>query len=498
MTTEASDPLLQDQALQVLSRSGWDETLWGVLAVSLDRGDTLVSLRPSRAMVPASNVKLLTAVAALHHLGPDFRYRTFVLARGDTSNGTLDGDLILYGTGDPALSWRFADSRRRGEILDSLAASVARLGITRINGDIVGDGTYFSGPGFHPSWEGPDLDEWYGAPATALSFNENVASLRVAPARSAGLPPLIFTIPSGAPIPVANYGHTVEGRPDTALAMWRPSPLSPVRVEGGIRRGGRDRWKLFTVGEPDRFAAVMFARALRDRGVEVAGQADRVSRVDDSPVTAVSRFPRADSAEARLRVLVEHRSPPLLELLNVMNRESHNLYAELTLKTLGRIVAGEGTFAAGAEVVAEFMVEFAGVAPDQVSLADGSGLSRDNYVSPLAFVQTLDYAADTDWWDPLWSTLPEAGVTGLRRMRNSAAAENLRAKTGTMTGVSALSGVVQTVEGERIAFSIIQNGVSSRAHAKRIEDALSVRIASFRRVEQGGRVDLVPAGNSEG
>ena len=495
LSRPAPDPLLQDQALDVLRRSGWDRERWGVLAVSLDQGDTLISLQSRRAMIPASNVKLLTAVAALHHLGPEFRYRTFVLSRGSVVDGTLDGDLILYGTGDPALSWRFADTRRRGEVIDSLAAAVERAGILRVRGEVLGDATYFSGPGVHPTWEPSDLNEWYGAAATALSFNENVASIRVAPGNAAGSPPLVFTIPQGAPVPVLNLARTVEGRPARRLSMVRPDPGTPIRIEGGIQRGGRDRWRLFTVTEPDRFAAVMFRRALEARGVVVDGGADRVARASDSPLTGTASFFR-DSTTTRLRVVAEHRSPPLLELLTVMNRVSHNLYAELTLKTLGRVVRGEGTFNAGAAVVEQFMIDHAGVHPDEVALADGSGLSRDNAVSPLAFVRTLAYAADTEWWDPLWSTLPEAGPSGLRRMRNSAAAENLRAKTGTLTGVSALSGVVRTVEGERIAFSIIQNGVRSRAHAKRIEDAMSVRIASFRRIEEGGTVRLVPSGGA--
>lgn len=487
-------PLLQATALEVLSRSGWNPELWAVLAVSLDHGDTLISLQSQRSMIPASNVKLLTAVAALHHLGPDFRYRTFVLSRGTVTDGVLAGDLILYGTGDPALSWRFADSQRRGEVVDSLAAVVARAGIRRITGDVLGDGTYFTGPAAHPSWEQSDLNEWYGAPATALSFNENVASLRVAPAPAEGAPPLVFTIPASAPVPILNLASTVEGRPENRLAMSRTDPLQPVRIEGGIQRGGRDRWRLFTVGEPDRFAAAMFARSLAEAGIDIDGRVGRVPRATDSPVTSALAFGGTDPLGARLVVVAEHRSPPLLELLNVMNRVSHNLYAELTLKTLGRVVSGEGSFRAGAQVLEQFMVDYAGVDPEQVDIADGSGLSRDNRVSPLAFVRTLAYAADADWWDPLWSTLPEAGISGLRRMGNSAAADNLRAKTGTMTGVSALSGVVKTVEGERIAFSIVQNGVNSRAHSKRIEDALSVRIASFRRVGQGGTVNLVPSG----
>lgn len=490
----ASSPLLQSAALEVLKRSGWDADLWSVLAVSLDQGDTLISLQADRSMIPASNVKLLTAIAALHHLGPDFRYRTFVLTHGTIVDGVLDGDLILYGTGDPALSWRFASSQRRGEVLDSLAAMVVQAGIRRIDGDVLGDGTYFSGPNAHPTWEASDLNEWYGAPATALSFNENVASLRVAPAPTGGSPPLVFTIPSGAPVPVVNLASTVEGRPETGLSMSRNGPDQPVRIEGGIQRGGRDRWRLFTVGEPDRFAAAMFAGSLAEAGVDVRGKVGRVVRASDSPVTSGMIFPEADSTSLPLRVIAEHRSPPLLELLSVMNRVSHNLYAELTLKTLGRVVNGEGSFAAGARVLERFMVDFAEVDPEQVSIADGSGLSRDNRISPLAFVRTIAYAADAEWWDPLWSTLPEAGWSGLRRMGNSAAAENLRAKTGTMTGVSALSGVVKTVEGERIAFSIVQNGVTSRTHAKRIEDALSVRLASFRRIGQGGTVTLIPSG----
>ena len=479
------DPEVQRDIESILDRAGWRNSSWGVLAVSVDRGDTLVAINAEEPLVPASNVKLLTTAAALHYLGPDFRYRTFVLADGTLQDGVLDGNVVLYGTGDPALSWRFSSSRTA--VIETLADSLVALGVREVTGDIVGDGTYFEGEGRHPSWDPRDRDDWFAAPATALSFNENVVTLRVVAGDVDGSP-VIHTIPSQAHVPVVNQARTVAGRPQVTMRMGRPEPESPLTVWGEIRRGGRDQWRLVTVTDPPAFAAGALASALRERGVEVTG-VPRSARAGEASVVTGKTKVTAHTAP----ILATHWSPPLLDLLSVTNQESHNLYAELILKTLGRVVEGEGSFEAGARAVRDFLVEQAGVSDDEVALVDGSGLSRDNAVSAQAFVSALTYMTQTDLWEPLWTSLPEAGGGGrLRRMDRSPAASNLRAKTGTLTRVSALSGQLTTLEGERVVFSIIQNGVPSRGGAKALEDRLSVRLAAFRRAGEGAAVDLSP------
>jgi len=482
------DPDVQGDIESILERAGWRSSSWGVLAISLDRGDTLVSINPSDPLVPASNVKLLTTAAALHYLSPDFRYRTFALAGGAIdANGVLDGDLVLYGTGDPALSWRFSESRTA--VMEKLADSIVASGVTTIEGDVVGDGSYFGDEGRHSGWDPRDRDDWFAAPATALSFNENVVTLRVVPS-GAGEIPAVHTIPSNAHVPLVLDARLVATRPRGLLRMGRPEPDSPLTIWGDIQKGSRDQWRLVTVDDPALFAAGALATALQDRGVTIRGASRGHT---DGAISLVTGKTRITSGSGGV-ILATHWSPPLLDLLSVTNQESHNLYAELILKTLGRVVDGEGSFEAGARVVRRFLVDHAGADPDAVALVDGSGLSRDNHVSAATFVSALAYMAQSDLWDALWTSLPEAGSGGrLRRMDRSPAASNLRAKTGTLTRVSALSGQLTTLEGERVVFSILQNGIPSRGSAKSIEDRLSVRLASFRRAGTGGSVDLIPA-----
>lgn len=477
------DTQVQRDVEAILERAGWRNSTWGVLAVSLDRGDTLVSVNAAEPLVPASNVKLLTTAAALHYLGPDYRFRTFVMTDAPVTNGVLEGDLWFYGTGDPALSWRFSDSRTA--IPEALADSLVARGIHTIAGDVLGDGTYFRGDDRHPSWDPRDRDDWFAAAATALAFNENVITLRVV-ANEAGAQPTIHTIPSGSHVPVANQAVSTAVRPREVLRMGRPDPESPLSIWGEIRRGGRDQWRLVTVSQPERFAAGALLNALRDRGITVQGQARKATGA--SLVTGRARVEGGTTT-----ILATHWSPPLLNLLEVVNQESHNLYAELILKTVGRIVEGEGSFEAGARAVERFLTTQAGIGPDQVRLVDGSGLSRENRVSATAFVSALSYVNRTDLWEALWHSLPEAGRGGrLRRMDRSPAASNLRAKTGTLTRVSALSGQLTTLEGERVVFSILQNGIPSRGSAKALEDRLSVRLAAFRRAGAGQAVQVGP------
>jgi PBP4 family serine-type D-alanyl-D-alanine carboxypeptidase len=176
-----------------------------------------------------------------------------------------------------------------------------------------------------------------------------------------------------------------------------------------------------------------------------------------------------------------------LEILRVMNKESHNLFAETVGKTLGRMVVGEGSYEGGQQAVTRFLVREVGIAPEEIRIRDGSGLSPENRVSAKALVQLLDFMASSSLWDDFWSTLPEAGIRReLGRMGGTPASRNLRAKTGTMEGVSALSGMVRTRSGERVIFSIISNEVASEIRAKRAEDQVGIRLASLTRPLEGG------------
>jgi D-alanyl-D-alanine carboxypeptidase/D-alanyl-D-alanine-endopeptidase (penicillin-binding protein 4) len=450
-----------------------------VLAVSVDRGDTLLSLNAQEMMVPASNMKLLTTAAAFHYLGSDFRYQTILLADGPVREGVLEGDLVLYATGDPTLSDRFFPSETAA--MDSLADMVARSGIQEIAGDLVVDGSFFGGPDLHPDWDPEDLNDAFAAPISAASLNENVVRVRVEAGAWTGAQPTVHTFPPEAGIPIYNLARTVPARSRSRIWLLRDHPLDPIGIEGEIPLGGADVWRSLPVPDPLAFSGRQLRRALRIRGVRSRGQIVPVRRSSASPLSALA-LPLNGGGAPWPRVIGIHTSPPLLEILRVVNKESNNLFAETVGKTLGRTVAGDGSFEGAQRAISEFLVREVGVSAHRFRVRDGSGLSNQNGASAAVFVELLAFMQESPFWDDFWETLPEAGIRReLGRMYRSAAAGNLRAKTGTMDGVSALSGMVRTRSGERILFSILSNDLSSEWRAKRAEDRIGIRLASLSR-----------------
>ena len=461
---------------EILGQYPWRSAHWSVLVVSLDRGDTLVAVMPDSALAPASNMKLLTTAAALRELGPDFRYRTWLLTDGALADGELRGDLVLYGTGDPGISDRFYDSKVA--VFEELADQLIARGIRRVTGDLVGDASFLPGPLRPEGWEPDDLNDHFAAAISALSFNENVLSLRVEPAERSGWLPAVYTLPEHSGLVVDNRAVTAEGRGQ--LLIERDDPMAPIVVEGQIQRGGRAVWRELTVSDPAAFAVAAFRAVLAERGVEVVGS-DRVVREPAGSLLGGHPITAPTTARGRTRILASHVSPPLREYLAVMNKKSHNLFTELVFRTVGRVREGSGSPLASARAVASSMVEL-GVDTAGVIQLDGSGLSAGNRVRAKTLVGLLARMAASADWSEYWATLPEAGNRReLGRMYRTPAAGNLRAKTGTIEGVSALSGVVTSQDGERLAFSILVNGTPSTTRAKRIENEIGVRLASFRR-----------------
>jgi D-alanyl-D-alanine carboxypeptidase/D-alanyl-D-alanine-endopeptidase (penicillin-binding protein 4) len=454
--------------------TGWRGATWGVAVVSLDTGDTLFAIEPDLPLAPASNVKLLTSAAALEVLGPDYRFRTYLMTDGEIEDGVLHGDLILYGTGDPGISDRFF--RRKDEVFHRLIDELERLGIHTVTGDLVGDASYLAGPLRPEGWDPRDLNDHFAAAVSALSFNENVVSFRVV-AGAPGERPRVLTVPDYADLEIVNNATTVEhgaGR----VHIFRNHPLEPVRVEGQIVAGSRDVWREMTVSLPSHFAVSVFRATLERRGIVVEGG---LRLVDTSQASTLGALHAPALGKRGARVLARHVSRPLSEYLDVVNKQSNNLFAELVFRTLGRVVEGVGTPEAGARAVRRALTQL-GVDTRSVAQADGSGLSAANRVSPMTFVSLVDRMSRSSRWDSFWASLPEAGRRGgLGRMYNTAAAGNLRAKTGTIEGVSALSGLVHTQDGERVAFSIVVNGATSTSRAKRVENDVGAALAAFRR-----------------
>ncbi|HEY0306163.1 MAG TPA: D-alanyl-D-alanine carboxypeptidase/D-alanyl-D-alanine-endopeptidase [Longimicrobiales bacterium] len=462
---------------RLIDGAGWSTDQWSVLVVSLDKGDTLFAHQADTHLAPASGLKLFTTAAALYYLGPEFRYSTFLLADGKIENGVLNGDLVVYGTGDPTFTARFG---RRDGIWHEFADTLLALGVKEVRGSVIGDASYFAGRGTGTGWQEDYIGASYAAPSSALSYGENIATLQIKP-RAVGEPPFVGLADGADEISVINHAQTVA-RGRSFIHVARSSYDSPLEVRGQISRGTTSIQRTVPVADPAQYAAAVFKKILSDKGITVTGPTKSVTDAAGSPVTGRMVFAPALDARQPVRVLAIHQSPPLIDILEIVNKKSHNLMAEQTLRTVGRVALGEGSVEAGEKAVIQLLVRETGDAPEGFDMDDGSGLSVLDRASARNFIHLLSFMAKSPMFDSYWQTLPEAGVAnGLRRMGGTAAAGNLRAKTGTIDNVSSLSGYVRASDGERLAFSIISNNVPSTYRAKRIEDAIGIRLASFDR-----------------
>lgn len=458
---------------------GW-RAQFSVMVVSLQRGDTLFAHNPDLPLAPASNMKLYTTISALYYLGPEYRYSTYVLTGGDVRDGVVNGDLVLYGTGDPTLSFRFHGNSAGA--MREFADSVAALGIKEIHGDIVGDGSYFRGypAGYH--WDPNYMNTSYAVPSGALSLNENLVNVRVSPGPTAGAPAVVEGMPGGTWLAVDNQAVTTAGG-GASIDVRRWSYDGPIVVKGRIGRSAGAITRLVVAADPAQYAAAAFRQALEANGIRVTGGVRAVYDSAKSPVTGRAVFAPAFGKGTPLHVLTVFQSPPLEQILDILMHLSHNMMAEQTVRTVGRVALGEGSAAGGHRAILDMITCETGLDSSKLMLhqLDGSGLSPENRTTTRTMIQMLTFAARAPFYDALFETLPEAGHQHLMRMFNTPAYNNLRAKTGTIDNVSALSGYVRAADGERLAFSIISNGDPSTWKAKRVEDAIGARLAAFSR-----------------
>jgi D-alanyl-D-alanine carboxypeptidase/D-alanyl-D-alanine-endopeptidase (penicillin-binding protein 4) len=268
---------LQDEVARLVKGPGWRGAEWGVLAISLERGDTLVALASDSPLAPASNQKMFTTAAALHYFGAEFRFPTYLLTDGEVTNGVLHGNLIVYGTGDPAISDRLLPGPT--EPFGEFARTLERMGIHTVTGDVIGDASFFEGPMRHPSWNASDLDDWYAAPVSALTFSENVVTLQVR-GGTPGSSPQIFTDPPGAGILITNMATTVEGTPTSPLLLVRDGPEGAIEIRGEIRSGSGELWRVLTVADPPAYTASVLRHVLEEEGIRIEGSA-RPLRADE-------------------------------------------------------------------------------------------------------------------------------------------------------------------------------------------------------------------------
>jgi D-alanyl-D-alanine carboxypeptidase/D-alanyl-D-alanine-endopeptidase (penicillin-binding protein 4) len=439
----------------------------GVAVYSVDRSAPLYLRDADRSLLPASNMKLYTTAAALDRLGPDFQYTTSLYADGPVlPGGTLDGNLILVGRGDPAVSGRFfGDSATY--VYDRFADELRRAGVRRVTGRLIGDASYFDDELAAPGWEIGNLLWWYGARANALSFNDNVVTMEIRPGPSVGAPVEVSFYPRTDGLRVANRAATSGRRGARSIGIARRPDLNGYEIWGRIPVGGTAVRYVVAVEDPPTFALSVLRDRLERAGVAVSGRDQVVYDRDLLP------------ARSR-RLIASHVSPRLIDLVRVVNKRSQNFVAEQILKTLGAVVDGEGSFDEGGDVIHDMLRGF-GISTRSVVVRDGSGLSRGDVVTARTTAELLVAMRSHPAFDDYYDSLLIAGQDGdPRRLDAPAARGNLHTKTGTLRGVSALSGYATTLDGELLAFSVITNGMPGGKGASiGLEDAVAEALAGY-------------------
>jgi D-alanyl-D-alanine carboxypeptidase/D-alanyl-D-alanine-endopeptidase (penicillin-binding protein 4) len=470
-TTEAVEHL-RAELDRIFLAPALDRMLWSIQVQSLATGEVLYRLNPLKLVMPASNMKIVTLAAAAERLGWDFTYETKLLASGPIEGGVLRGDLVVVGSGDPTVNARGGSATA---VFESWAVTLREAGITAIEGRIIADDHAFSDETLGAGWAWDYLVYGYAAPVTALQYRENIAEVVVRPGSAAGLPAVVFVRPDETGLAIENHAVTLLAGGTTTVEVHRMAGSDRLQVTGAIPLGAAEAVRSVAVDNPARF----FARALRSTlmtsGISVGGQAIAIRNLATAPDLT------------RGALLVSHRSAPLSEIAKVLMKVSQNLYAETLVKTLG-LQTGAGTTEAGQKVVQE-VIEGWGVAPGSYVLADGSGLSRYNFVCAETIVQILRHvSADARLRGPYLDALPVGGQaapeggTLSRRFRGTRAAGNVRAKTGSIANARALSGFVQTVDGETLVFSIIGNNFTQpQAAIDAAADLAVERLANFTR-----------------
>jgi D-alanyl-D-alanine carboxypeptidase/D-alanyl-D-alanine-endopeptidase (penicillin-binding protein 4) len=446
------DARIRDEIDALLPDSLFPPANISILIVSLGSGDTLYALNPDLLFHPASNQKIFTSAAALSVLGPSHRFVT------EAFIDTLDEPtLTIRGGGDPMLS--------TGD-LDSLVVSLIPLMRGKTGWLLRADISYFDSVAYGEGWAWDEFTDPTIMEVAPLSVNGNTISVSVTPASAPGKPVLVSITPPTGFVQIQNNAITVGADVADSLTLrlaWS-NGQNTVSVSGTIKQGSSIRKETFAIRRPALYALTLLSERLMQEGILIETR-------------GVSAVPGRGKPVAR-------RERSLDSVLVFMNKESDNLCAENLLKVMGAESSGApGTFPKGITSVRRFLAA-SGIDTLTTVIADGSGVSRYNLSSTSAIVTLLRQAHRSPWAGLFEASLPIAGVDGTlrRRMNDERGRGNIRAKTGTLRDVSALSGYVTTADGEPLAFSIlIQHFPQNRSAYRKVQDSLALYLSRLHR-----------------
>jgi D-alanyl-D-alanine carboxypeptidase/D-alanyl-D-alanine-endopeptidase (penicillin-binding protein 4) len=405
-------------------------------------GDRVFSRNPDAPETIASVTKLFSTAAALHFLGPEYKFKTTFWRRGEIKDGALTGALLVVGGGDPNISGRFYNDDYNA-VFDRWAAGLKAAGVTRVSGDLILNDSFFDSVSRHPEWPAGQEAKWFQAPVSALAYNDGVVLVGIRPGTRAGGPAAISIEPETGTLRAQSSARTVGRRGNVRLAVGRADGSNAVTISGTVPM--RNVWWSTPIAVDD--PAGFFGGALRNRlkaaGIELTGQ---IARKDVKP----------DASWA----LVAETDSDLMATLAVINKRSQGFYAEQTFKTLAAEKAGKGTWANAVSLEKDFLASLA-LDPTRYNLRDGSGLSPQNRVSAadiVKFLRAMQTQPNGPAWKATLATPADSEGTLRHRLHDPIARDRISAKTGSIRGVSTLAGYATALSGKTYAFAILLNG----------------------------------------
>lgn len=463
MAAPVRDPALVSALTKVMSDSRVRHASSGTAVMDVATGSLLYGRSATSALTPASNTKLFTAAAAMATLGPSFRFKTEVVRRAKLRKDTIQGNLYVKGYGDPtSMQSDYA----------SLAKQVRASGIRTVTGKLAVDTSYFDAQTYNPNWSTGYADDYYAAQirpltiAPSTDYDSGTIYLNYKPGAK-GKAASITTTPAAAAKAITIHNLTSTGSKATSVSVSRPYGSSTITIRGPVKSGTAGGSAQVTANHPELVAAAVFRSELGKAGVRVLGS------------TTSMKTP----ATGQTRTAVDY-SMPLSQLLVPFLKLSNNMHAETLTKTMGRVVHGSGSWTSGLAVTRSYLSSL-GVPMAGVRMIDGSGLTRNNRITPLAMVTLLTKVQRQSWFQTYYAALPVAadsrrmvGGTMRSRLVGTKAAKNAHAKTGSLTGVTALSGYVTGADQRFYAFSMISNygSVSPRP----VENTLVATLAGWK------------------
>ena len=482
-------PELQAKIQTVLARPELRRGNIGVKIVSLDTNKIIYEQNAEKYLMPASNMKSYTVAAAIEKLSPDFRFVTSVYAFAPPdASGTIKGDLTVYGRGDVSISYTFNDDDYyKG--LDALADKIVAAGVKRIEGNLIGDETYFSGGAIPNGWEWDDLQWKSGAEISALPLNDNLLNLSIKPGSISGAPCVVLVLPINPVSRIVNRCTTAATGAARTLKVEKKLAQNILEISGAIPAGDNGFNNFITVSHTAELFTALLKQRLQVKGVIVTGQARVFGAAEKTALIAQTRLPYVE--------ITKLESPPLSHIAAKTLKPSQNTYTETILWTLGEEIGrkqpatGANNFnqdlsnrtssELGLNVVGRFLDEI-GLPPDSIVQWDGSGLSRHNLITPASAAALYTYMSKSRYAQVWRDALTVGAVDGTlkNRFKGTIAANNVRGKTGTIDQVSSLSGYVTTLAGERMVFSIIVNGVEENQLRQATIDEIVVALAGLR------------------